>query len=123
MCGMCPANGELENNDPESPVDFLCHVAHLRAAALGIVVPAHGECEYCPGGTRQPELQRSLAEFDQAREFIGSRRQPAVPSAGSTALPVLGRAGGVGPARDSGGARGSVVRRQQRSAGSGRSEA
>jgi radical SAM protein with 4Fe4S-binding SPASM domain len=47
MCGMCPANAELENKDPEEPVDFLCQVAHLRAKALGIDVKPHGECEYC----------------------------------------------------------------------------
>jgi radical SAM protein with 4Fe4S-binding SPASM domain len=47
MCGMCPSCGELENRDPEEPVDFLCQVAHLRAKALGIAVPPHGECEYC----------------------------------------------------------------------------
>ena len=47
MCGMCPANGELENRDPEEPVDFLCQVAHLRAYALGLPVAPHGECEYC----------------------------------------------------------------------------
>jgi hypothetical protein len=47
MCGMCPANGTLENNDPEGPVDFLCQVAHLRAKALGLSIKSHGECEYC----------------------------------------------------------------------------
>ena len=47
MCGMCPANGELENKDPEEPVDFLCRVAHLRANELGLAVPPHGDCEYC----------------------------------------------------------------------------
>jgi radical SAM protein with 4Fe4S-binding SPASM domain len=47
MCGMCPANAELENKDPEEPVDFMCQVAHLRAKALGISVKPHGECEYC----------------------------------------------------------------------------
>jgi radical SAM protein with 4Fe4S-binding SPASM domain len=47
MCGMCPANGELENRDPEEPVDFFCRVAHLRADALGLTVPPHGDCEYC----------------------------------------------------------------------------
>jgi radical SAM protein with 4Fe4S-binding SPASM domain len=47
MCGMCPANGELENQDPEAPIDFLCQVAHLRAKALGFSVKPHGECEYC----------------------------------------------------------------------------
>jgi hypothetical protein len=47
MCGICPANAELENHDAEEPVDFLCQVAHLRAKALGINVKPHGECEYC----------------------------------------------------------------------------
>ncbi|MGA1867638.1 MAG: radical SAM protein [bacterium] len=49
LCGMCPANGELENMDSEGPVDFLCEVAHLRARALGFPIPPHGECEYCDG--------------------------------------------------------------------------
>jgi hypothetical protein len=90
---MCPANGELENGDPESPVDFLCHVAHLRAATLGIEVPAHGECEYCPGGERHGELQRSLAGLGRARELIGSPgKRTAAPA--PLALPVLGAAGG-----------------------------
>ena len=47
MCGMCPANGELENRDAEEPVDFLCQVAHLRTKALGLTVKPHGECKYC----------------------------------------------------------------------------
>jgi radical SAM protein with 4Fe4S-binding SPASM domain len=47
LCGMCPANGELENSDAEEPVDFLCEVAHLRAEALGFPVKPHGECKYC----------------------------------------------------------------------------
>ncbi len=49
MCGMCPANGALESDDPESPVEFLCQVAHLRAHALGMPVPPHGDCAYCIG--------------------------------------------------------------------------
>ncbi len=47
LCGMCPANAEMENGDKESPVDFYCHVAHLRAAVIGAEVSAHGECEFC----------------------------------------------------------------------------
>ena len=62
LCGMCPANGELENGDPEKPVDFLCHVAHLRAAVLGISVPAHGDCEYCVGAKFE-DVQRSGARL------------------------------------------------------------
>jgi radical SAM protein with 4Fe4S-binding SPASM domain len=57
LCGMCPANGELENGDPEAPVDFLCQVAHLRAYTFGLEVPAHGDCECCPSGHTHPALQ------------------------------------------------------------------
>ena len=61
MCGMCPANGELENEDPEAPVDFLCQVAHLRAHAFGVAVAPHGECEYCPGGSSHAALAAAAA--------------------------------------------------------------
>jgi radical SAM protein with 4Fe4S-binding SPASM domain len=56
LCGMCPANGELECGDPQQPVEFLCRVAHLRAYALGIAVAPHGACEYCPGGKSYEEM-------------------------------------------------------------------
>ncbi len=59
LCGMCPANGEMENGDRESPVEFLCNVAHLRAAAIGAEVPAHGECEFCAGGSGHDALLES----------------------------------------------------------------
>jgi radical SAM protein with 4Fe4S-binding SPASM domain len=59
LCGMCPANGELENGDRESPVAFLCNVAHLRAAAIGVEIPAHGECEFCAGGSEHEGLMES----------------------------------------------------------------
>jgi radical SAM protein with 4Fe4S-binding SPASM domain len=59
MCGMCPANGELENGDRESPVEFLCNVAHLRAVTVGVEVPPHGECDFCAGGSRHEEVRES----------------------------------------------------------------
>ena len=59
LCGMCPANGELESGDRETPVEFLCNVAHLRAAVVGVEVPAHGVCEFCAGGTEHEELWES----------------------------------------------------------------
>src|SRR3984957_1943943 len=64
LCGMCPANGELENGDRESPVEFLCHVAHLRAAAIGVETPAHGKCEFCVGG------REHHAVLESARRII-----------------------------------------------------
>jgi hypothetical protein len=60
---MCPANGELENGDPESPVEFLCEVAHLRALVLGFEIPAHGECEFCPGGENYEHLMESAGRI------------------------------------------------------------
>ncbi|UCG64406.1 MAG: radical SAM protein [Deltaproteobacteria bacterium] len=63
MCGMCPANGELEGRDPEEPIDFLCELAHLRAYALDISVTPHGECEYCRGGSKYEELMRAVAKL------------------------------------------------------------
>ncbi len=62
MCGMCPANGELELNDQEAPVDFMCRVAHLRAYALDIPIPLHGECQYCRGGSAYRQM-KELAGF------------------------------------------------------------
>jgi radical SAM protein with 4Fe4S-binding SPASM domain len=59
LCSMCPANGEMENGDRESPVEFLCHIAHLRAAVLAVEVPAHGGCEFCTGGVRYDEVEES----------------------------------------------------------------
>jgi radical SAM protein with 4Fe4S-binding SPASM domain len=59
LCGMCPANGELENGDRESPVEFLCNVAHLRALTVGVEVPLHGDCDFCAGGIRHEEVQES----------------------------------------------------------------
>jgi radical SAM protein with 4Fe4S-binding SPASM domain len=59
MCGMCPANGELENGDRESPVEFLCHAAHLRAAVIGVEVPAHGDCDFCSGGCQHEAVLQS----------------------------------------------------------------
>lgn len=61
VCGMCPANAELEAGDPETPVDFLCHVAHLRALTFGWPIPPHGSCEFCSGGARHEEVARSAA--------------------------------------------------------------
>lgn len=83
MCGMCAANGELENGDAESPVDFLCQVAHLRAETLDIPVPAHGNCEYCAGGGGH-HLVRSAAEAlksGEAERIAAIPYEPSQPAA------------------------------------------
>ncbi|MFP5262059.1 MAG: radical SAM protein [Blastocatellia bacterium] len=89
LCGMCPANGELENGHAEKPVEFLCHVAHLRANVLDIKVPAHGQCDYCEGGARHDELMRSadaLRRRDASRliSYEGEKRS----------LPIMAPGGG-----------------------------
>ena len=63
LCGMCPANGELENGDKESPVAFLCEAAHLRAYSLGLEVPEHGDCEFCHGGAEELRLRKAAEQI------------------------------------------------------------
>ena len=83
LCGMCPANGELEAGDPESPVEFLCEVAHLRAMALDAEVPAHGECDFCRDGARSESLKEARENLVAIGEAMST---PAV------TLPVLNQA-------------------------------
>ena len=59
LCSMCAAIGKVEHRDAERPVNFFCEAAHLRAMALGTEVPAHGDCEYCAGGSQYARLQES----------------------------------------------------------------
>lgn len=83
VCSMCPANGELENGDAESPVEFLCEVAHLRAMALGFEVPEHGDCELCSNAERRFELITS------ARRIASREIDPDLWGAPRPLLPVL----------------------------------
>jgi radical SAM protein with 4Fe4S-binding SPASM domain len=90
LCGMCPANGELENGDRESPVEFLCHVAHLRAAAIGIEVPGHGVCEFCRGGSE------SEAVFESARRIANKEIDVEGWGGPLQVLPILNNSNSVG---------------------------
>ena len=36
LCDQCPGWGQLENGNPEMPVEYLCQIAHLRAEAFGV---------------------------------------------------------------------------------------
>lgn len=90
LCSMCPANGELERGDAESPVDFLCHVAHLRATALGVEIPEHGACDYCEGG-RHHQALRDTAERVNLHSPAAAN---VILFSGSGALPVLNAGGG-----------------------------
>ena len=83
LCGMCPANGEMENGDRESPVDFLCHIAHLRAAAIGVEVPAHGQCEFCAGGSQHAKVLDSARRIASKEIDVESWMGP------QTILPIL----------------------------------
>jgi radical SAM protein with 4Fe4S-binding SPASM domain len=63
LCGICPANSELECRDAEAPIDFFCEVAHLRAHVLGLEIAPHGECEYCPDGSKYKDLIKTADEL------------------------------------------------------------
>jgi radical SAM protein with 4Fe4S-binding SPASM domain len=89
MCGMCAANGELENGDAESPVDFLCQVAHLRAMTLDIPVRPHGTCEYCEGGQGHAALDRDAAALKSGE----AQRIAAIPVATGEAAAGCGSGG------------------------------
>jgi len=86
VCSMCPANGELENGHAESPVEFLCEVAHLRAMVLGFEISAHGKCEFCPGGERHEAL------LESARRIRSQEVDPHAWTAPQDLLPVLNTA-------------------------------
>jgi radical SAM protein with 4Fe4S-binding SPASM domain len=78
LCGMCPANGELENGERETPVDFLCHVAHLRAAVIGVEVPRHGKCAFCAGGPEHEVVMESarriVSKEVDVESWVGSNQ-------------------------------------------------
>ena len=83
VCSMCPANGELENGDPESPVEFLCEVAHLRALVLGFEVPEHGDCKFCNDPEQHAMLRNSV------RRITSQEITPAAWVGPQSILPIL----------------------------------
>ncbi len=93
LCSMCPAMGELENGNPESPVEFICQVAHLRAYTLGLEVPAHGDCPCCSGGAHHRQLKDSAARL---REDACHSENILPMVAANATLPVLQSRGGCG---------------------------
>jgi len=38
LCGQCPGWAQIEHGDQEAPVEYLCEIAHARAAAFGLKV-------------------------------------------------------------------------------------
>jgi radical SAM protein with 4Fe4S-binding SPASM domain len=89
LCGMCPANGEMENGDRESPVAFLCHVAHLRAHAVEASIPKHGQCEFCEGGVLHDEVVESARRIVSKEVNVESWVGP------QQVLPILNNANGI----------------------------
>ena len=88
LCGSCAANAELENGDPEAPVDFLCKTAHLRAEVFDVAVRPHGDCEYC--GEKHDTI---LEMAERARTRGGSSVAAAI-----AATPLMTESvGGCGP--------------------------
>jgi len=103
LCGMCPANGELESGNKETPVPFLCEarrtcahmslglgsfrpmgIANLRGPAwntTGCTMPA--------GRIRSPRNQRGRDGLSRWSPFLGSEPE-------STARSVCGGCGSAG---------------------------
>jgi hypothetical protein len=62
-------------------VEFFCEVAHLRAQAVGVVPPAHGDCAFCEGGAGHADLLRDAAAVVAAASAPGgalTRRRSAL---------------------------------------------
>jgi radical SAM protein with 4Fe4S-binding SPASM domain len=78
LCGMCPAMGELEHGDPERAVEPFCEVGHLRALVLGVPVPEHGNCAFCPGG---PLHAAVVAKAERLLAAVGPTEEPAATAA------------------------------------------
>ncbi|MGA7697883.1 MAG: radical SAM protein [Candidatus Sulfotelmatobacter sp.] len=98
LCGMCPANGEMENGDKESPVEFLCNVAHLRAAVIGVEVPSHGKCEFCAGGNQHEEVLESARRIKSkeidVESWVGPQQAFQILNNASAATGGCGSCGG-----------------------------
>ena len=92
LCSMCAANGELESGDAETPVEFLCQVAHLRAFSLGIQVPEHGDCACCPSGSHHSRLKSSAERIN--KESLGLNNVVPMPI---SQLHVIDNRGGCAP--------------------------
>ncbi len=84
LCSACPATAELEHGDAEAPVEFFCEVAHLRARAVGFVPPAHGDCDFCEGGSSHAHLLDELAALKRGERGAVSAR-----AKGGSSLKVL----------------------------------
>jgi radical SAM protein with 4Fe4S-binding SPASM domain len=80
LCGSCAATAELEAGDAESPVDFLCKTAHLRADVFGVPVPAHGDCEYCPDGSHRHEIEDLIEKVHSRHGFDIAEMIPEIPA-------------------------------------------
>ena len=96
LCTSCPAQGELENGDPGSPVEFHCEVAHLRAMSLGFEVPLHGDCDCCNGSERHQSLREAAMRIASQQHDVENWKAPPV------LLPVLSNSessGGCGSCR------------------------
>jgi radical SAM protein with 4Fe4S-binding SPASM domain len=74
LCSTCAATAELEHGDAETPVEYFCEVAHLRAHAVGYTPPAHGDCAFCEGGQRHAHLLEEVTAIERGARAGGRPR-------------------------------------------------
>jgi radical SAM protein with 4Fe4S-binding SPASM domain len=91
LCSTCAATAELEHGDAETPVDYFCEVAHLRAHAVGFAPPAHGDCAFCAGGA---EHARLLAQVETLRSGAPVARRRSLDVVGDDGAPAPSGCGG-----------------------------
>jgi radical SAM protein with 4Fe4S-binding SPASM domain len=93
LCSNCAATAELEHGDAETPVDYFCEVAHLRAHAVGFTPPAHGECAFCEGGNQHAHLMSELDAVRRGARKSARRTLGVVDDEGRTARSSCGSGG------------------------------
>ncbi len=69
LCDTCPAHSALECGRTGQPSPFLCELGHLRALVLGLPVPPHGDCDFCPGGSRYDRLVQRASTLQGSTEW------------------------------------------------------
>jgi len=63
LCGMCPANGEMENGDKESPVRFCVMWHTCGRPRSGSRFPRTASANFCVDGTEHASLMESATRI------------------------------------------------------------
>jgi radical SAM protein with 4Fe4S-binding SPASM domain len=72
LCEQCPAKSWAEHGTLDTPVEYLCQVAHAQARSLGLLVEGERAWEVRDGRQRVEALTQSVARTPTGQAAIGS---------------------------------------------------